>query len=90
MLFAIMLCDGSSSSEISPVTSLSLSSSMCKTELKALCYPTKTLVGQVDTIVRASQLLGTGALTSIKYTNINLQRRWGGEGRHAGYSQSLK
>lgn len=76
MLLAVMLCDGSSSSEISPVTSLSLSSSICKTELKALCYPTKTLVGQVDTIVGVSQLRwGIEALTSIKYTNINLP--WG-------------
>lgn len=57
MLLAEMLCDGSSSSsETSPVTSLGLSSSSCKTELKALCYPTKTLVGQVDTVVGVSQL----------------------------------
>lgn len=57
MLLAVMLCDGSSSSsETNPVTSLSLSSSICKTELKALCYPTKTLVGQVNTVVGVSQL----------------------------------
>lgn len=37
MLLAAMLCDGSySSSKISTVTSLGLSSSICKTELEAL------------------------------------------------------
>lgn len=80
MLLAVMLCDGSSSSsEISPVTFLSLSSSTCKRELKTLCYPTKTLVGRVDTTVGVpQQLWGTGALTSIKYTNINLLGAGGG------------
>ena len=55
MLLAVMLCDGSSSSsETSPVTSLSLSTSICKTELTAPCYPTKSLGGQTNSIVGKS------------------------------------
>lgn len=46
MVLAVTLCDGSSSSETSPVTSLSLSTSICKTELTAPCYPTKSLEGK--------------------------------------------
>lgn len=49
-------------------------------KIKSTFLSTKTLIGQVDTTVGASQLpWGIEAPTSIKYTNINLGRGWEGK-----------